>query len=50
MKECRWGGNSIPVIGNITVKWEFCDAEEQLPIEFHIVKTDNKTVLSLQTC
>ena len=43
-----YGGNNIPVVGKITVKCEFCDAEEQL--EFYIVKTDNKTVLSLQTC
>ena len=42
-----YGGNNIPVVGKITVKCESCDAEEQL--EFYIVKTNNKTVLSLQT-
>ena len=44
-KLCGYGGTNIPIVGKITVKCEFCDAEE-----FHIVKTDSKTVLSLQTC
>ena len=43
-----YGGTNIPVVGKISVKCEFRDTEEQS--EFYIVKTDSKTVLSLQTC
>ena len=47
-KLCGYGGANIPVVGTITVKCKFCDAEELS--QFYIVKTDNKTLLSLQTC
>ena len=47
-KLCGYGATNIPVVGKITVKSQFRDAEEQL--EFYTVKTDSKTVLSLQTC
>ena len=47
-KLCGYEGTNIPVIGKITVKCKFCDVEEQL--EFYIVKTDRKTVSTLQTC
>ena len=33
------GGTNMPVVRKITVKYEFCDAEEQL--EFYIVKTED---------
>ena len=47
-KLCGCGGTNIPAVGKITVKWEFCDAEEQL--QFYIMKNDSKTVLSHKTC
>ena len=47
-KLCGYGGTNIPVVGKISVNCEFRDIEEQS--EFYIVKTDSKTVLSLQTC
>ena len=33
------GGTNMPVVRKITVKYEFCDPEEQL--EFYIVKTED---------
>ena len=47
-KLCGYEGANIPVVGTITVKCKFCDAEELS--QLYIVKTDNKTLLSLQTC
>ena len=42
-KLCGYGGTNIPVVGKITVRCEFCDAEE-----FHIVKTGSKTEVKSQ--
>ena len=47
-KLCGYGGTNIPVEGKIKVMCEFRDAKQKL--EFYVVKTDSKTVLSLQTC
>ena len=47
-KLCGYEGTNIPVVGKITAKCEFRDAEE--PLEFNIVKTDSKIVLNPQTC
>ena len=42
-KLCGYGGTNIPVVGKITVKCEFSDAEE-----FHIVKTGSKAEVKSQ--
>ena len=47
-KLCGYGGTNISVEGKIKVMCEFRDAKQKL--EFYVVKTDSKTVLSLQTC
>ena len=47
-KLCGYGGTNIPVVGKIMVQCKFREAEEES--EFYIVKTESKTVLSLQTC
>ena len=37
-KLCGYGGTNIPVVGKITVKCEFCDAEE-----FHKTEAKQKS-------
>ena len=47
-KLCGYDGTNISVEGKIKVMREFRDAKQKL--ELYVMKTDCKTVLSLQTC